>query len=359
MMEIPPDGRDGRDGVPGAPGPAGKNGEIGNPGPAGPPGPAGRDGESGIPGDPGTRGQFGPPGEKGNTGPAGQDGDPGPPGHRGQYGSPGEIGNPGSAGPPGPAGRDGESGFPGDPGPPGNSGPAGPPGSPGRDGESAPPGFPVYGPPGEPGPPGQLGAPGKIGNPGTSGPPGPSSGGVVYTRWGRTTCPDTPGTELVYTGRAGGTWYNTKGGGVNYLCLPENPDYLGYKAGVQETSTVYGAEYETGTAAYTGGPLASIHNHNVPCSICSTTARVMVLMLPAKTQCPPSWTLEYNGYLMTEAHSYNRATFECMDKDPERIPGSASNENGALFYHTEASCTGLRCPPYDPEKELTCAVCTK
>ena len=68
---------------------------------------------------------------------------------------------------------------------------------------------------------------------------------------------------------------------------------------------------------------------------------------------------QYNGYLMTEYYNHNRATFECVDQDPERIPGSAGNENGALFYRTEATCTGLPCPPYDPQKELTCAVCTK
>ncbi len=31
---------------------------------------------------------------------------------------------------------------------------------------------------------------------------------------------------------------------------------------------------------------------------------------------------------------------------------------GALFFHVEAECGGMQCPPYDPEKELTCVVCT-
>ena len=46
---------------------------------------------------------------------------------------------------------------------------------------------------------------GETGATGPQGPPGPRSGGVTYVRWGRTTCPDTEGTELVYTGRAGGS----------------------------------------------------------------------------------------------------------------------------------------------------------
>ena len=48
-----------------------------------------------------------------------------------------------------------------------------------------------------------------------------------------------------------------------------------------------------------------------------------------------------------------------MDKDPEAVRGEAANTDGAVFYHTEAVCNGIDCPPYDPEKELTCVVCTK
>ena len=38
--------------------------------------------------------------------------------------------------------------------------------------------------------------------------------------------------------------------------------------------------------------------------------------------------------------------YECVDKDAESVPGSATDINGALFYHTIATCTGLPCPPY-------------
>ena len=61
---------------------------------------------------------------------------------------------------------------------------------------------------------------------GAKGEPGPSTGGVTYIRWGRTTCPDTPGTEPVYSGRAAGTSHTAQGGTSDYLCLPDNPQYL-------------------------------------------------------------------------------------------------------------------------------------
>ena len=62
---------------------------------------------------------------------------------------------------------------------------------------------------------------------------------------------------------------------------------------------------------------------------------------------------------MSECYDHHRNTIECIDKDPDSIPGSAVDTNGALFFHVEATCNGLPCPPYDPQKELTCAVCTK
>ena len=50
---------------------------------------------------------------------------------------------------------------------------------------------------------------------GLRGPPGPTTGGVVYIRWGRTTRPHTPGAELPYTGRAAGSHFEQKGGGAS------------------------------------------------------------------------------------------------------------------------------------------------
>ena len=83
-------------------------------------------------------------------------------------------------------------------------------------------------------------------------------------------------------------------------------------------------------------------------------------MIPARISCPDTWTLEYSGYLMTENKaSEGRTSAECVDKDPETVPGEVADTNGALFHFIEATCNGLECPPYVAEKELTCAVCTK
>ena len=261
-------------------------------------------GEKGMKGDTGFPGPEGQVGEKGDPGPWGQDG------RDCNNGVPGQKGETGSIGPQGPAGMKGETGS--------------------------------HGPPGD------------MGLTGLQGPPGPTTGGVTYVRWGRTTCPSTPGTELVYTGRAAGTSYNTQGGTSDYLCLPEQPEYLNFLAGTTGHSPIHGAEYQT-----EGGPLPTATDQNVPCVVCCTGLRGSLLMIPARLSCPASWTLEYSGYLMTARYDYHRRSAECVDRDAEAIPGLDSNGNGALFYFTEAVCNGISCPPYNNAKELTCTMCTK
>lgn len=167
------------------------------------------------------------------------------------------------------------------------------------------------------------------------------------------------GTELVYAGRAAGTHFHKLGGASNYLCMPEVPEYQGSVAGNQGYSNLHGVEYE----APLGGVLSPKHDHNAPCAVCHVSTRAAALMLPGRVSCPMSWTLEYSGYLVSGADRYNnhkRTTFECLDMNPESIPGSFANIEPAFFYTVEAVCgTGLPCPPYDREKEVNCAVCTK
>jgi len=93
--------------------------------------------------------------------------------------------------------------------------------------------------------------------------------------------------------------------------------------------------------------------------VCYASTRVAVTMIPAKTHCPSTWTLEYSGYLMSDRRTHYRTMYECVDKNPDSVPGGASSNNPAMFFHVEVNGNGMVYPPYDPQKELTCAVCTK
>ena len=115
---------------------------------------------------------------------------------------------------------------------------------------------------------------------------GPKSGGVVYIRWGRTTCPST-GAELLYEGIAGGSHYSHSGGGANYLCLPKVPQYLSTAVPSYQSYYLYGAEYEGVNNIF-----PSKHAHNAPCAVCYTSSKSTKLMIPAQTTCPKSWTLQ-------------------------------------------------------------------
>ena len=255
-------------------------------------------------------------------------------------------------------GRDGRDGIKGEKGDAlisevkGEQGDIGPPGLPGIKGDSG-----EQGTVGRRGPAGEKGDLGQRGPQGEQGPQGPVTGGVIYTRWGRTSCPTEQGTQLLYSGRAGGTHLQHTAGGANYLCMPDTPNYLEYQSGVQDDGFVAGVEYD-----FNGMPtLSSYNNHNVPCAVCYVSTRSVSVMIPAKTQCPTHWTLEYIGYLMSTDYTHGgRTMFECVDKDPESVPGLNAHGNPTAYFQVvEPYCNGLPCPPYDAQKELTCVVCTQ
>ena len=166
-----------------------------------------------------------------------------------------------------------------------------------------------------------------------------------------------PRAEEVYKGRAAGSLYSHSGGGSNYQCVTLEPQNFAYGPGTVDASFIYGSEYEM----WGNIPKANLHlhEHDVPCVVCYVPKRTAKIMIPGTYKCPTAWTLEYYGYLMAERYNHHRSTFECVDHAPERALGGHVNHNGALFYHVEPRCGSLPCPPYENQKEMTCAVCTR
>ena len=216
---------------------------------------------------------------------------------------------------------------------------------------------------------GEKGDTGVIGSTGLTGPKGAPgqkgmkgdkeerNGGTVYVRWGHDQCPSTA--QLVYSGRAGGPYYNQHGGGSNPQCLPLDPNFLTPISGGQYRAYMYGAEYQTATDSN-----SHVHGRtdtDVPCAVCHVSNRTAVYMVPAKYTCPSGWTREYYGYLMSSYYGSDRhrTQFTCVDTTFKSVVGSSANKNGLLFYFVEGRCGSLPCPPYDENKELSCAVCTK
>ncbi|CAG2191391.1 unnamed protein product [Mytilus edulis] len=152
--------------------------------------------------------------------------------------------------------------------------------------------------------------------------------GVTYIRWGRKGCP--AGADMIYTGQVGGNAHSHKGGGLNYLCLPNDPENGQHQS--YDNDQVYGG------------------NMNLVRHASRQDGR--------KT-CYKGWNLEYHGYLMSDHYTHRRRDYACVDINAEPLDNKNGGENGALFYPIRTKCGSLRCPPYTNEADVLCVVCTK
>ena len=147
------------------------------------------------------------------------------------------------------------------------------------------------------------------------------------------------------------------GGGVNYLCLPLDPEFPdNAQAGHQTGSLIYGVEYQSHTSTRF---FADVDDRDAPCAVCEVQGRSQVLMIPAKRTCPAGWTFEYEGLLASQHNTQNGADYVCVSNDPETTSGGLSNDPGGRLFVVEATDDTLPCPPYVDGYELSCVVCTK
>lgn len=115
--------------------------------------------------------------------------------------------------------------------------------------------------------------------------------------------------------------------------MPEDPEYtLASKSGREGRAYVHGVEYEGLTIE------AGRSSHNIPCVVCSVSARNSVITITEKSSCPSGWTGEYEGFLMSGNGESSGAMYSCVDMSMAFIPGSQSDEPGGQFWHVEAGC---------------------
>ncbi|XP_062592512.1 short-chain collagen C4-like [Saccostrea cucullata] len=179
--------------------------------------------------------------------------------------------------------------------------------------------------------------------------------GSIYIRWGKHSCPKLNGTELVYEGTAGGSYYTETGNGANTLCLPHDPellpDHFPLISDGGHFSHIYGGEYQ-----FSLGKV--VVQDDVPCSVCRVKMATSSMMIPAKRSCPFGWSKQYSGLLTANTYYANKNDYLCLDEDPDFIERSRQNENGRLFYPVKTICGTLPCPPYKNATLVSCVVCT-
>ena len=162
----------------------------------------------------------------------------------------------------------------------------------------------------------------------------------------------------MYEGLAVGSAYN-EAGTADYLCLHMKPQFIRPAAGLQAArARLYGTEYES---LHSPPAYANMFRHDAPCSVCYTPYRGTKITVPGRITCPTSWTKEYHGFLMSMSYHPGRGSREavCVDIGAQSVAGSAAHGVKSLFYFIEATCTGIKCPPYSNGAEITCVVCTK
>ena len=118
---------------------------------------------------------------------------------------------------------------------------------------------------------------------------------------------------------------------------------------------MYGAEYDSDDF----NPRAA-NGDNLPCSVCMSTVDSSVLMIPGKSSCYDGWNLQYHGDLVAGHHSHKAATqYICLDEHSATLTAGHRSYDGKLFHPVKAMRGALACPPYQNDRYLTCAVCTK
>ncbi|XP_065925659.1 uncharacterized protein [Magallana gigas] len=177
------------------------------------------------------------------------------------------------------------------------------------------------------------------------------SGGAIFVRWGKHSCPDND-TELVYSGFAGGSYFDHPGAAAEYVCLTRNP-VLTSKDHDTQYGYMYGAEYNSNAFGPSNGD-------DIPCAVCRSLSASSVLMIPGTNACVTGWRRQYKGYLAAGYYAHPAASqYICLDESPETVINGRVNDNGKLVHPVMAVCGALECPPYENGKYLTCVVCTK
>ena len=178
---------------------------------------------------------------------------------------------------------------------------------------------------------------------------------------------------MIYKGQMTGLDYVSSGGGANYQCLPEDPEYSSYRIPAPMSSLRNTLYIESPNFAG-----QSLSYRRVPCVACETMQRVSLIMIPGKTRCLSSdWTLDYRGYVMSQLeHNANdsldfngaakrgRGNYVCVDESSEPLSSTRAKSHGAVIHTVAALCTGddaiVGCPPYKADNSaLSCVVCSK
>ena len=146
--------------------------------------------------------------------------------------------------------------------------------------------------------------------------------------------------------------------------MPLSPEYTKPATpGFQPKASLFGVQYGQVNDLFPPiqGHKANISYLGVPCAVCRAERRGSLMMIPARNVCPTGrWTREYIGYLMTDISNSIAPDYICVDADATGVELKHNERHSANSFLTSVlgKCGVLPCSSYEPNRDLTCVVCT-
>merc|ERR1712139_263309 len=168
---------------------------------------------------------------------------------------------------------------------------------------------------------------------------------AVYTMWGKTKCPSSTSNTL-YEGFAASSYYTHNGGGGNYLCMHQSPQYpKGYSTGNQQGNLLYGVEYQN----------QANQNRDAACAVCQHKTLTNVYVQWGRTSCSNGQVSEYSGMVMSTHYTQKKSSNICVDLAREgHMASSNSDQNGGMLYKTEMESGAADETLYKTNREVAC-----
>lgn len=180
-------------------------------------------------------------------------------------------------------------------------------------------------------------------------------GGATYIHWGQETC-DSDAAVVLYKGILAST-DRVKGGAASIICLTNEPQEDEYT----KTFKRHHRHYSKLAPLFVNGRNIT-SEHAVSCAQCFVDERTSATTFAGRTSCPPEWTIEYRGYMMTKDIRSRKGDFICMDVDsrPSNLDVLVLAKTDKQDYVSDVklSCGTLPCNKYENDKLLPCVVCS-
>ena len=153
-----------------------------------------------------------------------------------------------------------------------------------------------------------------------------------------------------------GSWYVSKGGGANFLCMHPDPQYPdGYSDKNGNGARLYGVEYVS------NGILDKSNHEDAACVLCEHNTAKSVYVQWGRSKCSHGHITQYSGMIMATRSTHHKSENICVDLELAAHSTSIAykGDSGRLYTTEFASDRkGSQYQMYVKNRELSCAVCS-